>query len=61
MITYELHSFDWHYMHYIKVTFAVTYKLHIALHGQLHMLLHDSLHDHLNDHDWHYMIMNIIT
>ena len=61
MITFELHHYNWHYMHYIEVTFAVTYKLHTALHGLLHMLWYGSLHDQLHHHDWHYMIMNIIT
>ena len=61
MITFELHNYNWHYMHYIEVTFAVTYKLHTALHGLLHMLFHGSLHDQLHHHDWYYMIMNIIT
>ena len=63
MIIFELHNYDWHYMHYIEVTFAVTYTLHTTLHGLLHTdsLLHGSLHDQFHHHDWHYIIMNIIT
>ena len=58
MITFELHNYNWHYMHYFEVTFAVTYQLNTALHGLLHMSLHGSLHDQLHHHDWHYIIMN---
>ena len=51
LITFELHNYDWHYVHYIDVTFAGTYTLHTALHGLLHSLLHGSLHDQLHHHD----------
>ena len=52
MITFELHRYDWHYMHYIEVTFAVTYTLHTtALHGLLQRLLHGSLHVQLHHLD----------
>ena len=57
MITFELHSYGWHYMHYIEVTLAVTYTLHTAFHGLLHRLLHGSLHDQLHHLDLDYIIM----
>ena len=59
MITFEfqVHNYNWHYMHYIEVTFAVTYTLYIALHVLLHRLLHGSLHDQLHHLDLNYIIM----
>ena len=61
MITFALHSYGWHYMHYIEVTFAVTYTLHTALHGLIQRLLHGSLHVQLHHLDLNYIVMYIIT